>query len=878
MATVYFKERIATRRQADVFHWQNIYNGSTLYEHDTIRTSVASQATIHFFDGTELDIFESSIIRLGSLTSDQIAMLERGSVNVSNNGNMTKSISVAGKILNLFSNTKALISGSADGSMNIEVQNGEAILNDGKKEIKLKQLQVAHLLENGNGTSVQDLTMAPLYPASNKKYMLSDKTQEIPFTFASNDIKNVKLVIASDEDFRNIYKVIEDFQKTSDANVYTCKSELKSKKAYWKLVSGNGEESEVMEISTYEVPELSHIFPSANAQITQTSSDKKIKFSWNKLEGAKAYVFEISKHEDFRNVEVKKVLTNTSTHVEIEKEGDYYWRVSPQYEYESLADIQATANKFSVKKTDKLNATKPIFPVNNYKVKLADIESNGLSFSWLPERTAKQYTVNFYEENSQLPSETYLVENTLLDIKNIKTKLFNSPKKIFWSISYHAEDGRNSPESVRNVLHIIDKPVLLTSVFPQDNYVIADSLMHNVRFTWEDKSKSKNLFLIASDPDFNNILIKKACQSTSYFGAYLKSGTYYWKVQSLDDEGTVLANTEVRSFKVIPNLDSVLVTEPKNRITVPLLKSVIVNLKFLPVKYADYYELSVYSPKGKRILYQPFSDGRSVSISVGNYEEGTYKITLQAFAADTMAHTKNTGLITLHEFNSKEIDFIKLLLPEDMKIISGVSAFNEGLRFAWISDPSLKEGSTFELMKNGRVIRSRTVSQNGRVNIALNDLKEGAYTWRVLSVFNGYEVSSKKENRFTILPIEPLKTPHFIEEKQSSLINVEYFKNKRFLYFEWTAVDFADYYLFRIKDDMGKSIFEKQVKSTSLKLDDLSMLYIAGFTATVQAVSKSRLRGVTSLSEEGTYFFKVDLPKIVKPQNAINGRANYYGF
>lgn len=878
IGTVQPKERLVTRRQTDSFHWQNLLNGSPVYEYDTVRTAAASQASISFFDGSEIEVYENSLIKLGGLTSEQIAELESGVLSVNNTGTAEKTISVGGKTLKLSGNTQALINGSKDGGTVIEIQNGSALLQDGKNEITISQLQAVQLFDNGEISAVADLPIAALYPTANKKFVKTGKDEEVPFTFASNDVENVKLVISSDKDFKTVYKSITNFQKTDMKNVYTCQSEIPGEKVYWKLVYANGEETDAMELNVYEVENISSMTPMHNAQVIQSASDNMVKFTWNKSEDAHSYVFELSRTPEFENPEVKKTLGNTSTQVRITEEGQYYWRVTPQYQYDTIGEKTGSVQKFSVKKSDTLVPTILVFPVNNYKIKLREIAQRGLRFSWKANNLASEYTIKFYREGSSSPVESYTIDKNLIELDDLKSTMFQETGKIFWSVSYSTKDGKHSSESIRNKLNVIDTETKFQTVFPPDDYIIAESLIQNIRFTWENVSQYPSLFMLARDKDFTDIVLEQKLYINSFLGAYLKPGRYFWKVKTVDDDGTVRAYSDTKTFKIIPNLEAVHISDPPDKIIVPLLKQTVVAVNWDTVPYADYYDISVYAPNGARIVRQPFSDGSAVHIPVGNYTEGNYRITVQAFSADTMAHTKNTGLISTREFSSKEVDFIKLLAPGDNGKITGEAAFNNGVTFQWLSDPILRIGGVFQLMKSGKLLKSLPINQNGTVSVTLDHLSEGTYTWKVLGDFNGYEISSKETKRFQILPIEPLQTPRFIIDKQAALIDISYLQNKNSIYFEWTPSKFVTYYELRILNSNGQELLNKHVRTNHYTLKDLSMLSAGQFTATVKAVSKTQLKGRVTDSESDSFRFSVTLPAIIKPRSEIKEEAEYYGF
>ncbi|MBQ7611547.1 MAG: FecR domain-containing protein [Spirochaetaceae bacterium] len=876
VGTVFFKERIATRRQTDVFHWQNLYNGSTLYEYDTLRTADRSEAEIQFLDGTTLSVHENSIIKLDGLASTQIADVESGMISVSNTGDTVKQVSLGGKVLNLLQNASALISQDADGKTNVQVQGGEVVISDGTNDITLNQLQMIQLLETGMLGPVQNIPMAPLYPAPDKKLMVQEG-EEVPFTFATDNVENVRLVISTDSNFNSVYKTIDTFSQTDTDNVYTCTSDVPDQKVYWKLVYDDGRETAPMALTIYEIPKTVGSVAETNTTVITTDDEEKVKFSWEQVSDAVSYIFEVSKTADFQTTEVKKTITNTSTQVSGLDEGEYYWRVTPNYKYETVGSVEGATRKVTIERSTALIPVKTVFPTNNYRLKLASASENNFTFSWQPNSKASEYILRFYSENAENPTETFTIDGHSVSLQMLDTHMFETTGKMFWSVSYRTSDGEIAPESVRQLLTKTDEMSSFRTIFPQNNYTIASTMIRSIRFTWENETMGPSYITIARDSQFNSVAIRKKIVGNSYLGVHLQDGKYYWKVELVADDDRVIATSDTRSFEVIPHLDAVTITEPANNLTVPLLPSTNVRLRWEPVKYADYYEVSVYAPNGNRILYQPYSDGEPLQIPISSYSEGVFRITIQAFSLDSVHHTKNTGLSTTTTFISRDIDYIKLVQPSDSQRISGVDAFNTGVNFAWTSDEEVGKG-TFELYQNRRIVRSIPTEQTGEVSLILRDLAEGTYSWRVIGDFNGYEISSKEEYRFTILPVEPLVIPRFVTSKQVTKIDAKYLRDNRTIHFEWSPTPLANYYMLTIVDSEGRVRLNTRVNETSYELGNLLIFSHGEFTARVKAVSTTQLIGRTTESMEDSFTFNIELPNITKPQSEIRGDSEYYGY
>lgn len=878
IATVTFKNNIATRRQADVFHWQNLKNGSTLYEYDTLHTAENSGATIHFPDKTELGVSDNSIIRLGGLNKDGFANVETGNISLTTTGGKPKTIVIKGKSVTLSEDAKVVLKTTADGETQLEVQSGTASIVDGDRKINLSQLQTVKISQDEKPAAVKTVPAMAVDPAHGNKFILFEGADaRVPFRFASTDIAKVTLLVAEDSAFTNIISTVHSFNKETEKNMYRCDVALPSKKVYWKLVFTDGTESEVQSLTVEKTPSPATVLQDATATVVQTSGKPGIRFTWNQVAEASSYLFELSKAADFKASETKKVIANTFTQVSELEAGDYYWRVTPQYPNQTLGVVEPVVHRITVEGTNELAAVKTIFPAQNYTLKLDSLEKSNFVFSWQPHVLADTYILKFYDEHKTV-QETFIVDSNTVSLRSLNSKMFREAGKMFWSVSYKTADAKTAPESSLAALNKSNELTDFRAIFPKDDYTIAQSLMQHIRFTWENKTDKTTLFTIAKDDRFTDIAVEKKVDGTSFLGTYLPEGNYFWRVQLLNSEGVAEATSEVNRFAVVSNLDAADITFPKENDIIPLIKNAVVPLTWQPVAHADYYEVSVYDTNGNRIIYQPFATGEPIPISISEYSEGTFVARVQALSYDTMQHTKNIGLVADRMFSSKEIEFITLVSPHDRLKIRGEDSLNDGIIFKWTTDPVIGN-AVFQLKKNGRVVKNIPSKKAGDVSLRVSDLTAGSYSWQVLGEFMGYEISSKQQNAFTVLPIKPLEKPLFITAKQQETVNVPYLEKTRVIHFEWTPVKWADYYLFTIKNPQGNTVFTQKMHGSALDFEELKLLSNGTFKASVQAVSTTIVKKRKMESEMSTYSFIVDLPIIKKPTQDVGAtEAEYYGY
>lgn len=233
IATVTFKNNIATRRQADVFHWQNLSNGSTLYEFDTLHTAEKSGATIYFTDGAELEVSDNSLIRLGGINDGQLANIDNGNLTVSNTADKSKTISIKGKSVTLSEDATIVIKTAESGETQLGVQSGTATIADGNQVAELNQLQAITINNDQTLDEVKTLQGLPAQPTDKKHFLIVDgNVAKIPFEFTAADANNVTLIIAEDAAFNNVISTVNNFEAGTGKNMYHCDVAVPAKKLY----------------------------------------------------------------------------------------------------------------------------------------------------------------------------------------------------------------------------------------------------------------------------------------------------------------------------------------------------------------------------------------------------------------------------------------------------------------------------------------------------------------------------------------------------------------------------------------------------------------------------------------------------------------------
>ena len=224
-------------------------------------------------------------------------------------------------------------------------------------------------------------------------------------------------------------------------------------------------------------------------------------------------------------------------------QGLVYWRVFPKNRVQ-----EASMGKISVESS---SPVKLISPVENgaftYKSRTPDI-----NFRW----SGADYAEKFLIAVSASPDMTDPVFTAVTENHNLKVNSIGSGKW-WWQITpyYSMNSIGYSGESVVSSFSIVRndqiRPPLLA--VPNEHSVVTYKEAPAVNLSWKSDIKDANYqVLVATDPDFNDVIYTKNTKSTQLAAKLPKeSEELYWKViRNSNETSDLTPESEVRSFKM----------------------------------------------------------------------------------------------------------------------------------------------------------------------------------------------------------------------------------------------------------------------------------------------------------------------------------------
>ncbi len=355
VATVSFKRNVAQRKFDDRVVWERIDQNAEVYDGDTISTAEEAEATLYFSDGTQLDLFPNTMVRL--------ALGQDGGVNLSVSGgdiqvDTEQSDGTAQHSIALGDGSKvdlqkgSVVSMATDGKKNgassIEVKNGNVQVKSasGEEKTLAKGTSVA-VAEDGTMVKKALTVLSPQKEL--KLFALSDDTQTRTVRVAwqtDGDGGTVTVQTSRTKDFSSVLseKQVSDAENTT---LLVSESPL-----YWRVL---GEDRAVAGSGRISVERLSSVRLDAPANETTfryKTERPNVNLRWTEVPYASQYRLVISSSVDMASPVFEDTLSTPFATFIPKENGAYFWKVTPVL---SRADIslplESAVGQFSLEQT-----------------------------------------------------------------------------------------------------------------------------------------------------------------------------------------------------------------------------------------------------------------------------------------------------------------------------------------------------------------------------------------------------------------------------------------------------------------------------------------------------------------------------------------------
>lgn len=268
-----------------------------------------------------------------------------------------------------------------------------------------------------------------------------------------------------------------------------------------------------------------------------------VQFSWQHLDGADDYRVQVLNEN--QTIIVDSLVSENQLTYSI-GEGSYQWRVKGEnFAYETEYTFPVN---FSVDISEDLTNQSVILstPSDNLYTNNTDI-----TFTWNPVVNANSYTFEVLKNNNG--QTTIYQESEIANTSsNIDSSLFDVDAEYIWKVKA-VNNSSETSYSERSVY--IDRvepntPALNTPNDNSTNPALVTFNWSNGTDTGNIQSSIINTIEIASDINFNTILLSNNTQNNTYQYTFSSTGDYYWRVKAYDSAGNESDNSITRTLTI----------------------------------------------------------------------------------------------------------------------------------------------------------------------------------------------------------------------------------------------------------------------------------------------------------------------------------------
>lgn len=884
LGTVAFRKLSATRRAADGFGWARMRNDGPIYDADTLRTAGFSEATVFFDDGTSLDMLENSMVKLDFGSPERSLEFLAGEIGVgSADEAVSYTISSAAGSIRVEKGAKAVFA-REEGTLSVEVSRGSAALvrSDGSTQTVAQNQELRVDLRSG-AAAIAERPVVPVAPERNGRLLSFAGGQKAAIDFAwlqeaarsagrkAPEKNSYVLELSRSKDF-------EPMESAVRVDGLTCRVELEAGTWYWRARGADGAESPTRKFSLTLAEAPRPTYPQEESRYEYRRIPPEIAFAWTPSEGATGYLLEVAGDPGFAAPAVRARTSTTGLSVRTLGEGAWYWRVSPIHSF-TLAGTapEVRARSFSIAKRARMAAPSPTAPFDKCLYQIQDIDGKGLDFSWAPEPEAVSYEL-VVSESGDLSSPVLLLttKKPYLRLSGDLAGVLKIPGRYFWGVRWIDDEGNASPPSPGRSLSGIDGSVAMRLSFPPDGYRIADSLVRNTRFSWKTNVDARTVFQLSRDAGFQDPEYQETVEADTLIGRQWKNGKHFWRLCAYNADGSIFLKTEPRSFEVVEPFAGPSLASPAPGSSFYIRRKDSAVFSWAPIAHADYYNLALRSAAdgyAAPVYERDYLEEPRLEYALGSLPGGTYRLSVQAFAASGEDTTRIIGYIGDSGFSFKPLSDIELRSPAEGEQLDGLAARRGKIVFEY---DSADRPDAAELIVSrdpeGAYPVARAADRSGRASAGR--LAPGSYYWTVRGTLAGFDISAAERRRFTVDQPPLLPAPEAISPAKDSTIGPDELRRRRAIDFAWKPVDGATLYRFAVyAPGKREPIVRKELtKATEYTIDDLTILEKGRLTWTVEAQAVDEQGEIEQAGRPAESAFTIDLPAVKKVGAGAGGK------
>ncbi len=899
IGTITFKYKSAQRKLIDRVLWDRVKQNSPVYNGDIIRTAELSEATVTFIDGNVIDLYEQTLAQV-------FLDLELGAAIDFSGGGVSLNTSASTTGMTLTSGS-ANIQVAAGGVMNAAspLGEGDTVSNQLSLQMTSGQAQLlsgeggqAVSLSEGSGLIFDEATNSFIPPsikvvspaATNIKYLTQTQSVTIPFSWEKENIDSTEFIILETAQDKNFETLVDQISFT---NVSSISLDLTEGTWYWRVYTQSLSSITTgrIQVSSATVP--ANNVPANGTEYTYRTKAPQVRFMWADDEYARAWLFEVADNEQMANPLISQNTTQPSSIVNTLVNGRYYWSVTPLYPVsflgqDSFATASSPVSYFDITEQGELSQAELVLPLDGGFIDASN-PTAGYHFTWKYDYEATDYSIVISQnENLSNPVVQETVnENYYVLYPDVATL---SEGTWYWAVTKNDSDGFTSPQSEIRSVFSVEGRVEQRTLFPPDDYIVAENLVVDTSFTWKTNLPFNMKFQITQDESFETLYTERIVNTTSLSGLNLPTGTWYWRIVA-DTSGSnsnIEYETDAKTLLVEPYLEKVVVSDLSVDTNVVVRPSIAMEFSWEESEEADYYQVQLFmtDDRSNPVYENLIVEDTSISIDMDDFEEGEYVLALRAMAIETDTSSRQTGLLSEQTFDMKKLAPINLISPRENFTMDGVDALLNPPQLEWSSVEAptnsrlILSNSNYGLSLQSRLAGVEMRESDMYISLdtpeevyQLPSLPSGIWYWTVIAeTEEGFDISPIEPARFVVRPIEPFEVPSGLAPRSPLTINMSYLRSQRYVDILWNEVTEADGYIFAIVNSEDTIVFEETIDdATTYRFVDFASLGRGTYTWTLEAIQRLPNGAIVRRGKKEEREFVIDLPIVNAPREQTTG-------
>lgn len=819
------------RRQQSQSFWHNLKDMDELYTKDSIRTLKNSSATIilQSTDQNESDIPET--ITLGADTHIILDLLgENREINF-----------LGGKIFTSSSKALAIVTDdavvNAEGvsvnlsrqegeELSIAVTEGEAQVLYGGEETTLDSESTLKIDEKTREQEKIALPVVALTPKANAKLLSYKPTRRVEFSWELlAGWQDTYLETSTDPLFSE--NSVQRFPADQELSL-----QLSSGEWYWRISDQETEEHGLVSSFTVDQEILTNLIsPAADSIISFFGDSAEVSMQWSRPIFANSYVMELAPDQNFTRGIITREVRGSSVLVDGLEEGDWWWRVIPQY-HSGVFDqkIEPEIRSFRLQKRLERSPLRLIAPGNSKKLSAISVR-DGIDFRWQTQNDIDSYHIIIASDAdmNQILSDSLSIGNTITLLAE------QEPGTYYWRVEADSSNDLPVPPSEIRSFDIMPFTSRVELISPESGEAKELDSSSSYNFIWRSGIPGTARFMLQRIERGRRTLISETQVEGTSVNVFLPdAGNYVWRVQILNPSGTVAMESTESNFSVFNILTPPQLISPRPGEKLSLEEAQNLILSWIPSAGADAYKMLVRDSSGTVLTENNRITGVQQKLSLS--DAGEYSVDLSAVRNNPQSGVSGSSRVAQFSFTVEDAtpQYVAAVLqsPANNSVFNVIDTMQKGILFRWTQNPDLVRRTV--ALNDGRITRLYRSNSN---SLRIENIDAGSYSWTVLSEDAlGREAPESASRRFTVRDLPAPASPEIIFPSEGEQVNMTEAQNLTFIWKDLPQVDFYDLKFY--SQGASTPLLQQTVKGSRYIVNDLSIFDVGDFVIEMIAIKR----------------------------------------